>query len=156
MQTNIFDGQQRDEFMKRIIDGEHLDCPTCRRYAQRYERKLHSVVAAQLIQLYKMGGAAKWVHTSELIPGGQSGSGDFSKAKYWKLIEAREVGNDEDKKASGFWKLTDLGVSFIIGKETIQQTAVIFDDRVLKFEGPQVTIRDALGTKFSYEEMIAA
>jgi hypothetical protein len=156
-QIGMFDSVQRDEFFKSLRKGEKGDCPCCLRHAQIYKRHLHFVTAWQLIRLYKMGGYGEYVNASELIYDAQHGTGDFSKMKYWGLIERRPLdGSETTKKSSGWWRLTDKGASFVLGKTTIKKFALIFDDEIIGFEGDDIDIRYALNQKFDYERLMTA
>lgn len=152
-QLSMFPTDSEVDFWRRLNAGESLDCPCCKRYSQIYTRKIHTGIALQLIQLYRIGGSITFVHTSKLIAPGSSGIGDFSKAKYWGLIEPKE-NTDDDKKSSGFWRLTPLGVAFVRGKKTIAGAALVFDDKVIGFTDEPVDILGALGKKFSYDELM--
>lgn len=142
--------QMRDEFKKKVVDGESMPCPCCQRHAQAYRRSIHHSVAAQLIKLHRLGGTA---HAKELIMPNMSGAGDLSKAKYWRLIEQLS-GDDPKKKTSGHWRLTRLGRDFVKGEISILKYAHVWDDEVLAFSGPDVFIKDCLGDKFDYSELM--
>lgn len=143
------------EFMAGLLAGKDTECPCCGRYAKVYRRTLHTSVALQLITLFKKGGHRKYIHVSELIPPGTSGSGDFTKAKYWGLIEEQEHVADKTKK-SGYWALSDKGVAFVRGNWNIPKYALVYDDRVLGFDGEEITIRACLGNEFNYSQLMAA
>lgn len=142
-------------FMNEIIGGDEKECPCCGRFAKIYRRTLHTSVALQLITLFKKGGHHKYIHVSELIPPGTSGSGDFTKAKYWGLIEEQEH-TPGKKKSSGYWALSDKGIAFVRGNWSIHKYALVYDDRVLGFDGEEINIRSCLGNEFDYSQMMAA
>jgi len=145
---------QHTDFLNRLKQGEKTDCPCCGRHAQMYARNLHHNAAKKLVQLYRFGGQFDYVHTSSLIDDGETGAGDFSKAKYWKLIEEAE-NNWEHKRTSGNWRLTDKGVRFVLGNETIPRQVMIFDDRVFGFSEDHVTIHDCLASGgFDYNALM--
>lgn len=139
--------------MDRLRSGWEGNCPTCGRYSKVYHRQIHLSIALQLIQLYKLGGHEKFIHTHKLLAKGTSGVGDFSKAKYWQLITEKKHEPD-DKKSSGFWRLTDLGLEFVLKKARIKKFAVVYDDRVIDAVGRLVSIEDCLQNKFSYQELM--
>lgn len=143
------------DFFDKIMQDGH-DCPCCGRYAKVYKRTLHSSVALQLIRLHKLGGYwGHYVHASRMILSKQSGAGDFTKAKMWKLIEP--FGPTSDKtKASGLWQLTALGKDFVEGKVAIQRIALVYDDKVVGYRGGVVYINDCLGSAFNYSELMDA
>lgn len=153
-QMSMFPTDSEVDFWRRLNAGERLDCPCCKRYAQIYRRKLHTGMALQLIQLYRIGGADRFVHVKEMHQH-FSGTGDLTKFKYWDgMIPGAKAEDDTDHKTAGTWKLTAKGVKFILGKILLPEYALVFDDRVLGFSDSSIDIEYALGDKFSYEELM--
>jgi hypothetical protein len=149
----------RQEFQHVLKKGEQSDCPCCGRHAQLYRRTFHSSMAVQLIRMYQLGGCQKFTHASKLILPGMSGSGDFSKAKYWGLIVPKDKAiydTDTPSKANGFWRMTPAGQQFVNGLIAIPMDVTVFADEVLAESRQTITIREALGTKFNYDELMEA
>lgn len=145
---------QHTDFLNRLKKGAKEECPCCGRHSQMYRRNLHHTAAKKLIDLYKLGGEFDYVHTSRLIDEGETGAGDFSKAKYWALIQEAES-TDERKRTSGLWKLTDKGVGFVMDVLTIPRTVLIFDDRTFGFSEDHVSIQQCLASGgFNYSELM--
>lgn len=144
-----------EDFKNRLIAGSKSDCPCCGRYAQVYKRRIYSTPAAQLILLKTLNGANEFVHSSRLLFNGTTSVGDFAKAKYWELIEEKPNTSDE-KNRSGYWKLTELGFRFVLGDIVIPEYVYIFDDKVIEWAGKDVSIKDCLGKKYNYSELMAA
>lgn len=142
----------QEAFRTRLLSGEKMTCECCGRYAQVYQRRIHTSIALQLIELYKLGGTYDHVHASRLIPKGVSGAGDLSKAKYWGLIE--EKPSDGRTKSSGFWMLTDLGLQYVTDRARVPYIAYVYDDKVLGFSERLCGIREALKEKFDYQELM--
>lgn len=142
-------------FKAQLLSGEHCDCPHCGRYAQVYKRHIHATIARQMIMLFEQGGhSGKYIHAANLIPDGQSGAGDLSKAKYFGLIQAMPE-NNEAKKSSGYWTLTDAGLQFVKGKLDIPEYALVFDDKVVGVSQDKIFISDALKSGgFHYNDLI--
>lgn len=147
--------QQSEEFFDDLRAGNKMLCPCCKRYAQVYRRHLHTSVALQLIILHKRGGADKYVHVRELVTDNMSGAGDFTKAKYWGLIQEAPI-QEDGKKSSGYWKLTMDGVMFVKGLHAIRKTLLVYDDQVIGSEGGVIYINECLGNKFNYQQMMEA
>lgn len=137
--------------LKNNKDG--LTCPCCNRFAKIYKRRLHATIASQLIKLYKLGGANNYIHTKHLVVG--SGISDFSKAKYWGLIEANPELPTDGKKTNGTWRLTNKGVNFIKGNSTISKYILIYQDAPLGESSESVNIYDVLEDKFNYQQLMA-
>lgn len=142
-----------EDFIQQLKNGHEGKCPCCGRFAKVYHRKVHTSTALQLIELYKRGGDRDFIHASKLIPQGVTGTGDFTKAKYWGLI-TEQAPFDDDKKASGSWMLTALGVNFVKNEAKIQKYAAIYDDRVLYAHGPLVSIEECVQEKFCYKDLM--
>lgn len=152
-QADLFGKSQRDAFWRDLRAGNQLNCPCCERFATIYHRQIHSGIALQLIKLYRHGGYAEYVHVSCVLAPGSSGVGDFSKPRYWELIEPKDhIANET--KSSGYWRLTMKGTAFVRSKLKIPRFALVFDDTVLRFEGDDVSISDCLGKKFNYTELM--
>lgn len=143
-------------FMNEVINSKDgIECPCCGQFAKVYERTIHSTVAAQLIRAYNLGAADNYIHVSKLLFRGSSGIGDFPKAVYWGLIE--EMPNDDpQKRTSGYWKLTREGVDFVLSNLGIPKYARVYNGHLLHppFTGRTVFIRDCLGKKFDYQELM--
>lgn len=145
----------RATFLDRLKKGDEMTCPCCGRFAKIYKRRLHTSIALQLIQLYRLGGSVAYVHASQLIGDGVAGAGDFTKAKYWNLIEPMTVDTGGEKKASGYWKLTVEGWRFVKAGMSIPEFAILYDDKVLEMAGRMVSIQDCLGKKFDYSALMS-
>jgi len=152
------------EFLRtRLDDG--VECPVCEQHAQRYYRTLNSGMARWLIVLGKLTAIrGEWATTADVIQhaarnasfGSSLGSGEApSCLPYWGLIECR-VNDDPSKKSSGYWRVTDRGRGFLACQITVPKTAVVYNNRLERLEGVLITIQEALGKKFSYEELMQA
>lgn len=142
-----------EKFMQDLVDGIIEECPCCHRHAQIYKRRLHATIIRQMYFLLKLGGDEHYVHTSRLLLPNTSGIGDFSKAKYFNLIEEHFC-FDDAKKTSGLWRLTPSGVSFLKGNLKIPEFAGVFNDVVLFFSDERVSVQDCLGERFNYKELM--
>ena len=145
---------------------EGAQCPCCDQHAQRYYRTINSGMARWLLALVTMSpeGASNWVSTKDVIQhaaarrgfGSSLGSGEApSLLPFWGLIQCRP--NDEPtKKHSGVWRPTKLGYDFSRDRVTVPRTAVVHNNVLDRLEGDQIGIRQCLGKKFSYEELMGA
>lgn len=150
--------QAREWVRSRLDEG--VECPCCSQYAKIYERKIHFNMARALIIFYKrarVDGMDNFLSLNEVFA--DQGEhvvrlrGDFPKLKHWGLIV--EAGNDDpEKKTSGCWKLTQNGVKFVENRTKVMSCARIFNDRLLGMSGSFVSIKDCLGQKFSYLDLM--
>jgi len=147
----------KDYIQQNMEDG--VTCPCCNQFVKLYNRKLYHSIVAALIYFWRLGAANKWVHTdmllrSETLAIRNSGHGDFAKLAYWGLIKPKPSPADPTKKESGYWMITNLGVRFIKGEETVQETAKIYNGNLVSFTGKPISVSDALGNHFNYSELM--
>lgn len=154
----------RDWLQSRLDNG--AQCPCCDQHAQRYYRRINSGMARWLLALVRLSPQHSpcWVTTKDVILhaasrrgfGSSLGSGEASSLlPFWGLIECRP-NEDPKKKHSGVWRPTALGYDFAHGRVTVPRTAVVYNNTLNRLEGDQVGIRECLGRKFSYEELMGA
>jgi hypothetical protein len=157
--------EERDSFFRQLLAGAHLHCPTCERRARVRGRKLNAGMAWMLIKLYSYTVKEKpkdgWIHVTKLFLTYKRNAvaAEYPKLEYWGLIQP--LPNDDlEKRGSGFWRVTDKGVQFVLGELRLPRRAFVaepgFDARVLGFDDEKTTsIREALADKFDYEELMA-
>jgi hypothetical protein len=152
MSDNFYDemtlGEARAE-LRTLVD-EGATCPCCTQFAKVYKRKIHSMMAYELIVCWRTAGA-EWFHLPTIAP---VRGGDFGKLRYWGLV-VEEIERRPDGGRSGWWHITPAGADWILHGALVQKYARIYDGRCLSFEGEPVSIRDALGDKFRYDELMA-
>lgn len=144
-------GEARDWLRQRVGHGAH--CPCCTQWAQVYRWSLYATAAYALIIFYRLGGTTDFVYSGRLKDRGHRGHGDASRLTHWRLVVRDEEPREDGGKA-GYWKVTALGEAFVLNRKTIPKYAYIYDGRCLRFDGPPVTIRDALGKRFNYDELM--
>ena len=141
----------RERVREKLDDG--IICPCCSQFAKRYFRPLHCAMALWLIDLYQLAkreGLDLFFHYSKVHDGHP---GDAAKLVYWNLIEPQ---HDSEKGArnNGFWRITETGRLFVEARISVQQKCVVFNGECVGFDGDEITITEALGDKFSYDELM--
>lgn len=138
-----------------------LACPCCGRYAKVYKRPLMATQARFLIWMYKKSGpGCPWIHPDHHKDDitrilGRIGQSEHSKLKYWGLLEERpKEDKDEDKKSTGYWRITEKGKQFVRREIKVPAKAVVLFGDQIGFDGDQVDIVNALDTKFSYNDLM--
>lgn len=132
-------------------------CPCCSQIAKVYKRRLHSGMASRLILLSKLSTTEEpWVSVNTLYRGTRSISPkDFPYFRFWGFIEKNQ---DKLPKGGGrrnsLWRITDEGRDFVKGERLAHAYAKIYDNNVLSFSDEQVSIREALGTDFDYDQLM--
>lgn len=154
-------GEPKSELPKFIPQSEmekgHT-CVTCGQRVKIYKRTLYDRMARGLAWLYKahrlMPGKDCFHHQEDLKID-QRTAGDFAKLKHWGFMEEAKKGMDEDKRTSGRWRITEKGIQFIQGEITVPKYVKLYNKAIYGFEGPEITVFDVLGEKFSYKALIA-
>lgn len=136
--------------LNRLIEDGHR-CPCCNQWSKVYRWSLYSSAARMLIRLYKEGGTIEFVESKTVKQKGEGGH--CSQLRHWKLVE-QEPESRPDGGQSGWWRVTGLGEAFLLEHATISKYVYVYDGEVLREEGKSVSIRDALGKKFNYQELI--
>lgn len=127
-------------------------CPCCDQFAKVYRRKITAATAQALILMWRERGRG-WCYMPDLL---QRKQADETKARYWGLIEEAETLRLDGSNRAGYWKLTEQGINFVLGHSQIPKYALIYDGKCLGLdESEAVTIHDALGTKFNYDDLMA-
>ena len=79
----------------------------------------------------------------------------YSLMRFWNLIEPAEHKDfEDDKKASGFWRVTQKGIFFVTAKIQIPKYVYLFNNQKYSESWDTIDIKDALGKKFSYTELM--
>jgi hypothetical protein len=130
-------------------------CPTCEQFAKVYRRRLSSGSVRGLIWLSR-NSDEEFIHVNSVAPRQTVTSGGyFALLAHWGLIEQKH-NDDATKRCSGFWRMTPLGRNFVWGYALVSSHVLLYDNHVLGFDGPKIDIREALGAKFSYEELMGS
>ena len=132
---------------ERIEEGAR--CPCCTQFAKVYKRRITASSAAALIRLYRAAGT-EFAHWPTVNRGFRA---DECKMEYWGLVEEASIPREDGGRA-GWWRVTDAGADWVTGRSSVPKYARIFDSKCLGLVGADVTIRDALGVKFNYNELM--
>jgi hypothetical protein len=79
--------------------------------------------------------------------------GDFGSLSRWYLTEPRPNA-DPSKKDSGFYKPTPHGIKFVNGEVEIARGVYTYNDIGFRFTDETLDIREALGKKYDYDELM--
>ena len=148
-------GEARDWLRDRVDHGEH--CPCCTQFAKVYRRALTSAPARVLIELHRrdQGGAYLFLPTIlDTMTGTPHQGGYGTLGHHWGLLEPQPGEREDGSWRVGWWRLTDRGRAFVLGRRTVPKYARIYDGRCLGLDGPDWTIVQALGKRFDYRELM--
>lgn len=130
-------------------------CPCCEQFVKLYKRKLNSGMAITLIRVYKANGRA-WTNVKDFLRENKyTNSHDWTLLRYWGIMEEEmKEPDDEMKKTNGVWRITEKGQKFIFNKIEVVSHIKIYNGKLKGFEGNLIGIREALGNKFNYAELM--
>jgi hypothetical protein len=142
---------------------EGAECPACGQLVKHYRRPLTVGMAYTLVLLERRA-PNEWVHVLDFMQGlnlkpkvGTAlGSGDYAKLRFWGLLEDYQSTRDDGSTRNGWWRITEDGKRFVRGELKVASHAVVFNDKLIELDSSKlVGIRDALGKKFNYDELMA-
>jgi hypothetical protein len=148
--------------------GQGAACPCCGQFVKLYKRPFSKSMAyvLMLIASHFLGDPVEeWLHVPSYIAEMASDNprraaavrGDWAKLKYWGLIEEKPDTREDGSRRVGYWKITQLGKQFVKRQATVPSHVYVYNSEVLqRAVETQITIDDALGTEFSYDEIMAA
>lgn len=129
-----------------------VKCPCCNQTVKLYPTPLGSNMAMFLISLVKNYEIHKRpIHYKEC----KFGSRNYPHLSKWGLMETSKSPTT-DKRTSGFWIPTQLGIDFAQNKIRVKAKAKIYNNKFYGFYGEDITIIDALKKKFNYEELMSS
>lgn len=138
----------------RPLAREGHKCPLCTQFVKIYRRQINATMARNLIIAFQRHEYQPF-HLAELDGRGDKREADFAKLRFWGLIHEEDE-RREDGGRAGYWRISALGSCWIYDETTVSRYALIFDNRLLGHEGEPWSVRQALGTKFDYAELMNA
>lgn len=151
---------QIKKYIKRILEEKgECKCPVCKQNIQVYKRKITANSAKALIIILNNStlndDVGNYIHIQKLFEkhNMRATAMDYIQLSRFGLIEKsnEEV---EGKKDSGFWRVTKLGVLFVLGKVNIPAYATVYNNRTIAYSEDKVYIWGCLKKKFIYEEIL--
>ncbi len=146
VQTNLRDG---------------VTCPCCGQLCKIYKRKINSTMELALVliyQFFKTHPRADWLHVAAFLVKVKHDSsiagGDVVKLRYWGLLERAAGDRPDGSDRIGRYKITDLGKQFVEGKVAVPQYVYLYNQLLLRLSEEMTTIKDALGQRFQYDELM--
>ena len=136
-------------------------CPGCGRWVKVQARTLGLLHAKCLrwLDRWAQEHGDEFVHKnkmpSEIIKDG----GEFCRLRFWGLIETRPCEEDEDKRRSGYWRITKAGVDFLHDRSRVPSHAFFRSQGgnpiIEDWAETTIGIRDTLKRKkFSYSDLM--
>ena len=142
------------QFIDDNIEEAGCRCPCCDSFLKMYRRKISSSSARALITL---ASHQKWVDYKTVYATKNGIVGDFSKLRYWGVVENMpEVDLNADKRGSGLWRITQKGMDFVMNKIPLPKYVFLYQGKLKGFGSDLCKIKDCLGEKWSYSEIMQA
>lgn len=142
-----------------LLTDKGYDCPLCGDSTRFYHRKINSGMARALFELWSLTELNEdpdkvWWHHAEFD---RFGSRETHKLVHWGLVKEKPKPTErEDKRTSGFWRITEKGREFAQNRAKVRKIAVLFNNTLERYDGPEITINDAFGEKFRFDELMEA
>jgi hypothetical protein len=131
-----------------------VKCPCCGQFAKLYSRKINSGMVLFLIGLYRLSKRNGIQEFSNDFVFKEMDlnvrSLDYSILKHFGLIQ-ESVNTDSGKKKSGNWIITEAGINFAEGKVSVAENVLIYNNKVIGFEGKNILISEI--SKFNYKDL---
>lgn len=131
-------------------------CPVCDNSVRLYKRKLNSGMALFLLGLYKLTRDKEAVYFSnkDIMENMNinTSSLDYSVLRHFDLISPRI--SVVEKKDSGYWLLSLKGAQFVTGHLTSPKHVFLYNNKRQGFSDETITIKEALGSKFDFDELM--
>lgn len=128
-------------------------CPCCSQYVRLYKRSFNSNMGLALTFLYKSNG---FVHLEdEMAKNGYKRCGDASYLVWYGFVEKLPLKREDNSKRNGYYKITGRGIMFMEGKITAKEKFLMYNNKCEGFDGKDITIQEALGTKFSFQKLMS-
>ena len=143
----------QDEISQAIKSAskEPVECPCCEGKVRVYTRKLNTGMAITLMDIYHKGGL-RFCHVVDVQ---HKQCTDYPQLRHWGLIE-EDLSSFEGKRTSGNWRLTLLGLNFIIHGAVVPKYIHTINNELIGLSGEPVTIKQCLPDNFDYHEMMEA
>lgn len=129
-------------------------CPHCGAFCKRYTRSFNSNMALALLLLYKFNIRGFVKVEDFLIQQGRKRCGDFSYLVHYGFLEKQVKKRKDGSNRNGFYKITGRGIMFCEQKIMAHEKFMILNNKFEGFKGKEITIKEALGKKFNYDEMM--
>jgi hypothetical protein len=129
-------------------------CDCCGSYVRRYTRSFNSNMALALLLLYKFNIRGFVKVEDFLIQQGRKRCGDFSYLVHYGFLEKQIGKRNDGSNRNGFYKITGRGLMFCEGKLTAHEKFMILNNKFEGFKGKELSIKEVLGKKFNYDELM--
>ena len=129
-------------------------CSHCGSYVKLYKRSFNSNMAVCLLALLKHNAIGFVKIEDFLLSHGYKRCGDFSYLVHYRMLEKQKGKRDDGSPKNGFYRITGLGILFAEGKVKVQSKFLIENNKLIGFEGKEVSINDVKKEKFHFDNLM--
>lgn len=149
------------------IRGKGGYCPCCDKWGKVYRLGISHAMMKALLWMAS-NHAENWIDMPKQAPRDLIQTYTFASLKWWRLIERLHIEKevkvedgklvyaDSDTKSSGIWRVTPIGMRFAKGEIQVPQYVYLYNDTLKDVSTETVSIKDCVGKKFSYSEIMNA
>lgn len=168
--VNTFGERVADqEFIGKLRNStKAIECPTCRRKAKFYNRKLNAKLCLALIHIVKyyrhhpsQPDQLDYFDYTELFKEHPKLKVDFPKLQYWDLVEAKgsmkkRKGQEVFVKETRMYRISENGIKFAQREVAVPLTAIVYNNVVKgHLINPHATIDQILADAgYDYDQVI--
>ncbi len=132
-----------------LFNTKEYVCPTCGLKQKLYKKPLIGTAVYELILLYLIWKRDRRpVHISNF----SKQRSNFYTLKYWGMIRGSD--KVEGKRTAGLWEPTSIGIDFIRCNVGVYSHAETMNNKLVRFSGDIINVREALKKKFDYDELM--
>ena len=162
MKTNALTTLEEAKAWLRSHFKKGATCPCCGQFVKLYKRSLNSSMAVALLLIHKhymRNPGDGFIHVpsylSSCVSTATVRGGDWAKLQYWGLIESDKEKREDGSKRSGYWKITPSGTAFVLGDIRVAKYVYLYNSKPTGMQCHEdVSIYEALGKKFNYQELM--
>jgi len=145
--------EAREMLSQGAEDGVH--CPCCSQLVRLYKRALH---AEMVLFLYKLAREYKKdprpYTTRELIPSLTKSASDGTYLTRWGIIKKITAGKNSTGGMAGGYVPTQKGLAFLRDRIKVPSHVFMQCGKTMGFSERQISVREALGSRFDYEKLL--
>jgi hypothetical protein len=133
-------------------------CPCCSKKVKIYKRKMYHPLARTLIALHRFTEPGEWVHLFRFCQEREIQHSDVPSLKHWQLLEEMDEDRADGNPRNGRYRITEWGRKYVTEEiPKVARHVLVFNDTRLRYvKDEMVSIREALGDQFDYDQLMNA
>lgn len=126
-------------------------CTCCGQLMVAYTYNFRGTFCAALVNLARIDAGGGWVHYTKFVPPQLHA---VATIRCWGLIEEKKDVYPDDKKTSGYWRLTSAGINFVSDNSVgIPKRVIQYLGDTIAFCGPLVNYEQCKAEAFKYSDV---